>query len=229
MKKILILSMLNLALVLSLQAQGNSGTVRGTITDEYTNQGIEMAVVKLQAGTQTLGAFTDAKGEYVISAIPVGEYALEISALGFVTLKVSNVKISNGSITFIDKKLPLKEGAIVEIIFERWKEDLLGKGTPGTMTRIGALEISQNAGLRDIGNIIGTSVPKVYMQDDGDALTFSGSRTGSTLYMIDGVKVIGDPQVPNRGIGEIVVITGGLPAQYGDTTSGVVLISTKSF
>jgi len=229
MKKILILSMLNLALVLSLQAQGNSGTVRGTITDEYTNQGIEMAVVKLQAGTQTLGAFTDAKGEYVISAIPVGEYALEISALGFVTLKVSNVKISNGSITFIDKKLPLKEGAIVEIIFERWKEDLLGKGTPGTMTRIGALEISQNAGLRDISNIIGTSVPKVYMRDDGDALTFSGSRTGSTLYMIDGVKVIGDPQVPNRGIAEIVVITGGLPAQYGDTTSGVVLISTKSF
>jgi len=229
MKKILILSMLNLALVLSLQAQGNSGTVRGTITDEYTNQGIEMAVVKLQAGTQTLGAFTDAKGEYVISAIPVGEYALEISALGFVTLKVSNVKISNGSITFIDKKLPLKEGAVVEIIFERWKEDLLGKGTPGTMTRIGALEISQNAGLRDISNIIGTSVPKVYMRDDGDALTFSGSRTGSTLYMIDGVKVIGDPQVPNRGIAEIVVITGGLPAQYGDTTSGVVLISTKSF
>ncbi len=229
MKKILIFGMLNLVLVFSMQAQGNSGTVRGTIADEHNNEVIEMAVIKLQAGTQTLGAFTDAKGEYVISGIPVGEYTIEISALGYVMLKVGNVKISNGSITFIDRKLPLKESGGYEFIFEKWKEDLLGKGTPGTMKRIDALEISQNAGLRGVGNIIGTSVPKVYMQDDGDALTFSGSRTGSTLYMIDGVKVIGDPQVPNRGIGEIVVITGGLPAQYGDTTSGVVLISTKTF
>ena len=28
---------------------------------------------------------------------------------------------------------------------------------------------------------------------------------------------------------DVVVITGGLPAQFGDTTSGVVLITTKSF
>jgi hypothetical protein len=47
--------------------------------------------------------------------------------------------------------------------------------------------------------------------------------------MIDGVKVIGEPQLPNQGIAEMVVITGGLPAQFGDTTSGVVLITTKSF
>jgi hypothetical protein len=49
------------------------------------------------------------------------------------------------------------------------------------------------------------------------------------LYIIDGVKVTGDPQVPQRGLEEIVVITGGIPAQYGDTTSGVVIITTKSF
>jgi hypothetical protein len=229
MKKILVFSMLNLVLVVFLQAQGNSGTVRGTITDEHTNQGIEMAIVKLQAGTQTLGAFTDAKGDYVISGIPIGEYTLEVSALGYVMLKVGNVRISNGSITFLDKKLPVKEGSEFEFIFEKWKDDLLGKGTPGTMKRIDATEIAQTATIRDIGTIISSLVPKVSARDDGDPLTFSGSRTGSTLFMIDGVKVIGDPQVPNRGIGEIVVITGGLPAQYGDTTSGVVLISTKSF
>jgi hypothetical protein len=67
------------------------------------------------------------------------------------------------------------------------------------------------------------------MKDSGDDLNFSGSRSGSTLYMIDGVKVIGEPQLPNQGIAEMVVITGGLPAQFGDTTSGVVLITTKSY
>lgn len=229
MKKILMLTLFNLIAAIGLNAQGNNGTIRGKITDELSHSGIGMAVVKLQAGTQTLGAFTDEKGEFVISGVPVGKHILEISALGYVMLKIENVLVSNGSITFIDRELTLKEGAVVEIIYDQYKEDLLGKGTPGTMKRISALEIAQTASLRDVGTIIATSVAKVSSRDDGDPLTFSGSRTGSTLYLIDGVKVIGDPQIPNRGIGEIVVITGGLPAQYGDTTSGVVLISTKSF
>jgi hypothetical protein len=229
MKKILILTLFNLIAAIGLNAQGNNGTIRGKITDELSQSGIEMAVVKLQAGTQTLGAFTDEKGEFVISGVPVGKHTLEISALGYVIRKVEGVSVSNGSITFIDRELMLKEGAVVEIIYDWYKEDLLGKGTPGTMKRISAIEISQTATLRDVGTIIASSVAKVGSRDDGDPLTFSGSRTGSTLYLIDGVKVIGDPQIPNRGIGEIVVITGGLPAQYGDTTSGVVLISTKSF
>jgi hypothetical protein len=210
-------------------AQGSTGELKGTIIDQYTGNPIEMAVIKLQSGTNTLGDFTDIKGAFSISGIPVGKYEVEISALGYQSRKINDVTISNGSITFIDRGLNVKEGKVVEIIFEQWKEDLLGKGTPGTMFRLDAEQITQTASLRDVGTLIGSSVPKVYMRDDGGDLNFSGSRTGATLYMIDGVKVIGDPQIPNRGIGEIVVITGGIPAQYGDTTSGVVLISTKSF
>ncbi len=212
-----------------LSAQGSTGELKGTIIDEYTGKPIEMAVIKLQSGTNTLGDFTDSKGAFSVSGISVGKYEVEISALGYQARKINNVTISNGSITFIDRGLQVREGKTIEIVFEQWKEDLLGKGTPGTKVRLDAEQITQTASLRDVGTLIGSSVPKVYMRDDGDALNFSGSRTGATLYMIDGVKVIGEPQIPNRGIGEIVVITGGIPAQFGDTTSGVVLISTKSF
>lgn len=210
-------------------AQGMSGEIKGTITDAYNGNPIEMAVVKIQAGVNTLGGFTDEKGQFSISGVPVGKYMLDISAVGYLKLNIEDVRVSDGSITFVDRALELREGKMFEYVFEKWKDDLLGKGTPGTMKRIDAEQIAQDATLRDVGTIIGTSVPKVYMKDDGDPLNFSGSRQGATLYMIDGVKVIGDPQIPNRGIGEIVVITGGLPAKYGDTTSGVVLINTKSF
>lgn len=229
MKKLISTLLLICMNVAVLSAQGSTGELKGKIIDEYSGDVIEMAVIKLQSGTTTLGDFTDSKGEFSISGIPVGKYEVEISALGYQARKINDVTISNGSITFIDRGLQVKEGKTVEIIFEQWKEDLLGKGTPGTMVRLDAEQITQTASLRDVGTLIGSSVPKVYMRDDGGDLNFSGSRTGATLYMIDGVKVIGDPQLPNRGIGEIVVITGGIPAQYGDTTSGVVLISTKSF
>jgi hypothetical protein len=79
-----------------------------------------------------------------------------------------------------------------------------------------------------VGSIV-TSVPKVVQTNERAGLNFSGSRVDATQYFIDGVKVIGDPQIPQSGIEEMVVITGGVPAQYGDTTSGVVLITTKQF
>lgn len=228
MKKTLV-SLLCIAFALAAQAQGAYGSLRGTITDEFSKQPIYMAVVKLQSGTQTLGAFTDSLGNYIISGIPTGKYTIELSALGYLSLGISELIISDGSMTLLNRNLDLKEGNEVVIVWEQWKDDLLGAGQPGIMKRIDAEEIEQNASLRGVGDIIANSVPRVYMKDDGEALNFSGSRTGSTLYMIDGVKVIGDPQIPNRGIGEVVVITGGIPAQFGDTTSGVVMISTKSY
>lgn len=212
-----------------LFAQGNAGSLQGKITDDISGAGIEMAVVKLQAGTQTFGGYTDVNGDYAIKGIPVGKYDVEISFVGYQGIKLAGVLITNSSITFLNKSLGIKEGKGYEFIYETWKIDLLGAGTPGTMKRLGPDEISYSATLRGVGDIIGSNVPKVYMKDSGGDLNFSGSRSGSTLYMIDGVKVIGEPQLPNQGIAEMVVITGGLPAQFGDTTSGVVLITTKSY
>jgi hypothetical protein len=108
-------------------------------------------------------------------------------------------------------------------------EDLLGKGTPPTMTRITAAELLENANPRGVIGTIVASVPKVVQTNERAGLNFSGSRVDATQYFIDGVKVIGEPQIPQVGIEEMVVITGGVPAQYGDTTSGVVLITTKQF
>jgi hypothetical protein len=212
-----------------LFAQGSTGSLQGTISDELNGKGIEMAIIKLQAGTQTLGGYTDDRGDFSIKGIPVGTYTVEISFVGYQAIKIDDVLIKNSSITFMNRSLSVKAGKEFEFVFEKWKDDLLGPGTPGTMTRLGPQEISGSANPRSVGDIIAANVPKVYMKDSGGDLNFSGSRSGSTLYMIDGVKVIGEPQLPNQGIGEMIVITGGLPAQFGDTTSGVVLITTKSF
>ena len=48
--------------------------------------------------------------------------------------------------------------------------------------------------------------------------------------MLDGVKIRENvPNVPSSGISSMSVYTGGLPAKYGDTTGGVVVIETKSY
>ena len=61
----------------------------------------------------------------------------------------------------------------------------------------------------------------------GDAVNVRGSRSDATEYYVDGIKVRGSMGVPTSGIEQITVITGGVPAQYGDATGGIISITTK--
>ena len=54
-----------------------------------------------------------------------------------------------------------------------------------------------------------------------------GSRENATSYYVDGIKVRGAIGVPTSGIEQITVVTGGLPAQYGDATGGIISVTTK--
>ena len=201
----------------------------GVISDSTNGEPIPIAVIKVSGGTVNTGAIADMQGAYSIKGIPAGEYKIEISHLSYQKVTINKVVISNGSITFLDRLMSNTSLKPIEIVYDQEREDLLGKGTPPTMTRITAEEILQNANPRGIVGSIVTSVPKVVQTNERAGLNFSGSRVDATQYFIDGVKVIGDPQIPQSGIEEMVVITGGVPAQYGDTTSGVVLITTKQF
>lgn len=207
----------------------NGGSLMGALRDSATSEPIPMAVVKVSGGTVNTGGLTDMQGAYAIKGIPPGEYTVTLSHLSYRKTVISKVQISNGSITFLDRTLSTGMLGVIEITWDQETEDLLGKGTPPTMTRITAEELLENANPRGIVGAIVTQVPKAVQANERAGINFSGSRTDATQYFIDGVKVIGDPQIPQAGIGDMVVITGGLPAQYGDTTSGVVLISTKSF
>ena len=54
-----------------------------------------------------------------------------------------------------------------------------------------------------------------------------GSRSNATTYYVDGIKVVGNSNVPTSAIEQITVVTGGLPAKYGDATGGIISITTK--
>ena len=65
----------------------------------------------------------------------------------------------------------------------------------------------------------------IYQQDVGGALNVRGSRSDATAYYVDGIKTAYSP--PQAGIEQITTITGGIPAQYGDATGGIINITTR--
>jgi hypothetical protein len=62
----------------------------------------------------------------------------------------------------------------------------------------------------------------------GGGISIRGARTGSTWVYIDGIKVRGSSSLPKSAIEEVSVITGGVPANIGDVTGGVINISLRS-
>ena len=76
-------------------------------------------------------------------------------------------------------------------------------------------------------NSVAASTAGVAQADEGGSLNVRGSRSSSNVYYIDGIKVVGDPNIPQSAIEQITVATGGLSAKYGDALGGVINITTK--
>ena len=122
---------------------------------------------------------------------------------GVQKLGVINVIANRDEIVMIDGNLPVKE--------------------------ISAKEIAKSPAKFDLKALI-TSISSNVQQAADGSLTIRGARKGDMIYMVDGIKVRGDAgQIPSAGIGYMQVYTGGLPAKYGDTLGGVVVIESKSY
>lgn len=79
-----ILSILFLLSTLSqmLSASGGLAVYKGVVIDNETGEALSFASVQL-SGTSTYSALTDAEGQFYFAAIPVGDYRLRLSYVGY--------------------------------------------------------------------------------------------------------------------------------------------------
>ncbi len=207
-------------------AQVGSGSLQGTITDTETGETLPFANVVLEnKGNQISAGSADYDGKYSLRPIPPGTYDLLISYVGYTTQKITGVVISSDQVKKQDIKLqpgvsigPVEVFAFKEALVE------IDKGTTGG--KVSAEDIKSMA-VRSAADVAKT-IGGVYSKDDGgNDLNIRGARASSSITFIDGVKVIGSANLPKDAIGEVSVITGGIPAQYGDATGGLTIITTK--
>ena len=74
---------------------------------------------------------------------------------------------------------------------------------------------------------VAQTVGGVYAAEGSGDLSIRGTRSDATYYYIDGIKVRGSSNLPKSAIQEVAVVTGGIPANYGDVTGGVISITTR--
>jgi hypothetical protein len=98
-----------------------------------------------------------------------------------------------------------------------------GGASGGTVTRE---ELARMPSRDALG--LAQTVAGVSSAGTGGGISIRGARTGSTWVYIDGIKVRGSSSLPKSAIEEVSVITGGVPANIGDVTGGVINISLRS-
>lgn len=229
------------------------GEIYGTITDETGEPIINAQVFVTQGGIDKGAVVTDFDGRYSVKPLTAGSYDVRVNYVGYKVDIIEGVTVSGEGGSILNFKLerasnpnngaaagtapggtaPSGTGGprtIVEVEkrASRYVRPLIEPKQPGSRTVLTDKEIEKMPTRNPLD--AASTAPGVYQGRSGGGLNIGGGRDENTLYVVDGIVQVGSRGVGNLPFGSIAqmsIITGGLPARYGDATGGVVSITTK--
>ncbi len=203
--------------------QTRPGSFKGTVKDKRTGEVIPFATVIVKDKDVVIATgTTDFDGKYNINPINAGVYNLTCKFIGYADFNLNGVTVYSGKPKVVNFDMTVESTMITEVTVIA-KEDLIETGK--TSDIVSSEEI-KNLPYRNLSQIVGTTAG-VFQQDGSGSFNVRGSRSSTNVIFIDGVKVRGDVNLPRDAILQTEVITGGVPAQYGDVTGGVISTTTK--
>ena len=233
-------------------SQNGTGEITGYVYDAINKEGIYNAKIIVKSGSDVkyLGA-TDMTGAYRLPGIQPGTYDV------FVTQKLDGYESTGltGVIVSSDKTLQLEPFLLEKIKVEKptstttttpsskpkgnaggdtdlgtvtiktkgYVRPLIDKDAGSSGGSLGAAEIKDMA-VRDVAGVAGTMGG---VNNSTGEMSLRGGNGDATIAFIDGQKVRGGLNLPKGAFEEISVMTGGIPANYGDATGGIISVTTK--
>ena len=228
--------MLRIGLILSLVllpggllAQGTTGTLVGTVTSGGSPlPGVTVTISSPNMqGTRT--AVTSDAGSYHFQSIPPGNYNVRFELEGMQTV---NNRVTVGLAQTSRADADLRMEAIGESLTVTAAAPAVVETTQITANFSGQM-INELPTGRDIREIT-LLAPSVSEGAVNDQITISGAMSFDNLFLVNGVVVNetlrGQPHelYIEDAIRETTVLTGGVSAEFGRFTGGVVSTLTKS-
>lgn len=213
----------------ALEAQ-TTGRIQGTVLDAQGQAIPGVTVVATSPslqGTQTQVA--DGQGNFRFLGLPPGLYQVKAELSGFQPAQVSDVRVQLDSTASVS--LTMQVAGVTEAVTVTGTSSVVDTTSAATGVNVGEELINRIPLRRDI-----YAVARVAPGANEDAAgpNFYGSTGAENQYIIDSLNTTGI-ELGSEGkslnadfIQEVEVKTGGLPAEYGRTTGGVLNVITKS-
>ena len=204
----------------------SQGTIKGKVTDQGGGA-IEFANVLLKKDGSVVNlAMTDGDGNYQFHGVPAGTYDITFDAQMITSCgkaeTETGIKLGNGQDLFVNHKINCSSQALDEVTVT-WKEPVFRADNTKTATTLDAEAIKQTPG-RSITGALASSEGVTSV--DGSLTSVRGARSDGQKTMIDGMVVRGTGGISMASVEQAELIQGGIPAEYGDGTSFMV-ITTK--
>jgi Carboxypeptidase regulatory-like domain len=214
------------------QSAGNSTSVTGTVLDP-TGAVVPNATVEIQNPVSQFNrsAVTNSTGGFVIPNVPFNPYHLTVKAKGFANY-VRDVDVR--SIVPVNLTIDLKLQSSETITVESTAADLL-ENDPTFHTDVDKnlfdklpLESSSSS----LSSLVTLATPGIAADSNG---LFHGiGDHAENSFSLDGQPItdqqskVFSNQIPTDAVQSLEVISGAPPAEYGDKTSVVIDVTTRS-
>lgn len=216
----------------SLQAQSNSGSIAGTVSDP-SGAVIPGATVTIQnpVSAYTRTATTDGTGQFRFSNIPFNRYHLTASRDGFAPY-AADVKVD--SIVPVPSNIHLQIGGTSNTVTVEGGEDLV-EDDPTSHTDVdrGLFDkLPLESTTSSLSSLVTMASPGV--SSDSNGLFHGLGDHASNSFSVDGQPItdqqskVFSNQLPSNSVQSLEVIGGAPPAEYGGKTSLVINVTTRS-
>lgn len=210
---------------------GIFGAVRGIVHDPQHRPigGADVTIKAVNSDWQQT-VHTDSAGSFLLEAVPLGEYIIQVSSGGFAPQE-QRVVINSGSVADLHFQLSVANANETVEVFDI--ASVVDPQSSSSQTLIGRSEIASSPGASRSNSMqmITNFIPGSYMVHD--QLHVRGGHQVS--WEVDGVPVpntniasnVG-PQFDPKDIDTLEVGRGGYSAEFGDRTYGVFNVVPRS-
>jgi hypothetical protein len=227
-----ILLMAALFTVSSVSGQTRIGTVQGTVKDPNGAlvSGASLTITQANTGYKQTTQ-TDEQGVYRLVNIPFSDYNVRAEASGF---QATEQHIDLESAIPLNLDFSLAVGETSQTVTVEAEPDHAEHDKVSSDTDINQTILERQAGAapsRGIEAIV-ASAPG-FAPDDNGRLHPRGSES-QVQYVVDGVPItdnlsaIFSTSLDARTLRTVEVLTGGIPAEFGDKLAGVINVNTRS-
>ena len=213
----------------------------GRVSEPGTEAPLPGLTVVAQGPQGEDATLTDERGEFRLSALPVGTYELRVYTVGTAAAaERSGVQVSADKTVRVNLRVARRDEPVETYVIER-RAPAVDLGTARTGLTLGA-EYLANV---PVGTTYGDALdraPGAFVDRSG-SVSVGGASGLENVYVVDGMNVTGielgdilNPR-PNASGGsnlplafleEVSVASGGYSAEYGGAMGGVVNVVTKS-
>ncbi len=212
--------------------QSSSGTIRGTVLDP-SGAAIGGASIEIQnpVSHYQQSVKANAQGAFQLANIPYNNYHLTTTAMGF---QSSQQDVDVRSAVPMDVKVALQVGVATTSVTVESSADLV-ETDPTTHTDVDRNlfdKLPLESASSSLSSLVTLASPGVAADSNG---LFHGlGDHASNSFSIDGQPIsdqqskVFSNQLPSDAVQSMEVIEGAPPAEYGDKTSLVIVVTTRS-